>query len=122
MPNSPFFSIRSLMYEELISWGSFLISYGYAYILLVDYVSKWVETKATKANDAKVVVDFVRSNIFCRGAISAIRPCPPFLRSIGWYIPLIILKPMGRLRSLIGRSRRFCKRWCTRIEKIRANC
>ncbi|RDX82615.1 pol, partial [Mucuna pruriens] len=44
----------------------FPISYGYAYILLlVDYVSKWVDAKATKTNDAKVVVDFVRSNIFC---------------------------------------------------------
>ncbi|RDX97899.1 pol, partial [Mucuna pruriens] len=45
--------------------GSFPISYDYAYILLVvDYVSKWVEAKATKINDAKIVVDFVRSNIF----------------------------------------------------------
>ncbi|RDY14337.1 hypothetical protein CR513_00616, partial [Mucuna pruriens] len=44
--------------------GPFPVSYGYAYILLVDYVSKWVEAKATKTNDAKVVVNFVKSNIF----------------------------------------------------------
>ena len=45
-------------------------SFGFIYILLaVDYVSKWVEAKATKTNDAKVVVDFVRSNIFCRFGI-----------------------------------------------------
>ncbi|RDX82143.1 hypothetical protein CR513_37109, partial [Mucuna pruriens] len=36
---------------------------GYLYILLaVDYV----EDAATKTNDAKVVVDFLKSNIFCR--------------------------------------------------------
>ena len=45
--------------------GPFLVSFGYVYILLtVDYVSKWVEAKLTRTNDAKVVVDFVRSNLF----------------------------------------------------------
>nr|KYP61765.1 Pol polyprotein [Cajanus cajan] len=47
--------------------GLFPISFGFLYILLVvDYISKWVEAKATKTNDARVVVDFVKSNIFCR--------------------------------------------------------
>ena len=47
--------------------GPFTVSFGYVYILLaVDYVSKWVETKPTRTNDAKVVVDFVISNLFCR--------------------------------------------------------
>jgi len=47
--------------------GPFPISFGFTYILLaVDYVSKWVEAKATRTNDARVVVDFVRSNLFCR--------------------------------------------------------
>ncbi|RDX92305.1 pol, partial [Mucuna pruriens] len=47
--------------------GPFLVSNGYSYILLaVDYVSKWVEVIATRTNDAKVVVDFLTSNIFCR--------------------------------------------------------
>ncbi|RDX65592.1 Pro-Pol polyprotein, partial [Mucuna pruriens] len=47
--------------------GPFPISNGYSYILLVvDYVSKWVEAIATKTNDAKVVMDFLKSNIFCR--------------------------------------------------------
>ena len=50
--------------------GPFPSSFGFMYILLaVDYVSKWVEAKATKTNNAKVVVDFVRSNIFCRFGI-----------------------------------------------------
>ena len=47
--------------------GPFPVSFGFTYILLaVDYVSKWVEAKATRTNDTRVVVDFVRSNIFCR--------------------------------------------------------
>ncbi|CAM8951321.1 unnamed protein product [Rhodiola kirilowii] len=47
--------------------GPFPVSNGYAYILVaVDYVSKWVEAKATRLDDAKTVVDFLRTNIFCR--------------------------------------------------------
>ncbi|KAJ8773666.1 hypothetical protein K2173_005912 [Erythroxylum novogranatense] len=47
--------------------GPFPSSFGHNYILLVvDYVSKWVEAKATKTNDAKVVVNFVKSNVFNR--------------------------------------------------------
>ncbi|KAI3669358.1 hypothetical protein L6452_40591 [Arctium lappa] len=47
--------------------GSFPASCGHLYILLaVDYVSKWVEAKATRANDARTVVDFLKSNIFSR--------------------------------------------------------
>ncbi|PIN21706.1 DNA-directed DNA polymerase [Handroanthus impetiginosus] len=47
--------------------GPFPPSYGNTYILLaVDYVSKWVEAKATRTNDARVVVDFVKSHIFAR--------------------------------------------------------
>ncbi|XP_070676250.1 uncharacterized protein [Malus domestica] len=47
--------------------GLFPSSYGFMYILLaVDYVSKWVEAKATRTNDSKVVADFIRTNIFAR--------------------------------------------------------
>ncbi|CAN6575411.1 unnamed protein product [Malus baccata var. baccata] len=47
--------------------GPFPSSHGFLYILLaVDYVSKWVEAKATKTNDSKVVSDFIKSNIFAR--------------------------------------------------------
>ncbi|CAM8999998.1 unnamed protein product [Rhodiola kirilowii] len=41
--------------------GPFPISRGNIYILVaVDYVSKWVEAKATKNDDAKTVVDFLQ--------------------------------------------------------------
>ena len=47
--------------------GSFPSSYGHKYILLaVDYVSKWVEAIPTITCDAKVVLRFIRSNIFSR--------------------------------------------------------
>ncbi|RDX86798.1 hypothetical protein CR513_31829, partial [Mucuna pruriens] len=38
--------------------GPFPVSNGYSYILLVvDYVSRWVEAIATRTNDARVVVE-----------------------------------------------------------------
>ena len=42
-------------------------SYKNKYILLeVDYVSKWVEAIPTYNNDTKVVITFLRRNIFSR--------------------------------------------------------
>ncbi|XP_035543573.1 uncharacterized protein LOC108995466 [Juglans regia] len=50
--------------------GPFPVSFGFVYILLaIDYVSKWVEAKATKTDDSKVVIDFIKSNIFSRFGI-----------------------------------------------------
>ncbi|CAL8988235.1 unnamed protein product, partial [Prunus brigantina] len=47
--------------------GPFPTSYGFEYILVaVDYVSKWVEAIATRTNDAKVVISFLKANIFTR--------------------------------------------------------
>ncbi|KAL9403280.1 hypothetical protein Peur_000252 [Populus x canadensis] len=50
--------------------GPFPSSFGNLYILLaVDYVSKWIEAKATRTNDVKVVLDFVRTHIVDRFGI-----------------------------------------------------
>ena len=47
--------------------GPFLPSFGNLYILLVvDYVSKWVEVISCPRNDANVVVGFVQRNILNR--------------------------------------------------------
>ncbi|RDY07698.1 gag-pol, partial [Mucuna pruriens] len=47
--------------------GPFPIFEGNYYVLLlIDYILRWVEAKATKTNNAKVVVSFLKSNIFCR--------------------------------------------------------
>ncbi|RDX77890.1 pol, partial [Mucuna pruriens] len=58
MPQKPI-----LFCEGIDFIGPFLLSKGYSHIFLaVDYV----EAIATKTNNAKVVVDFLKSNIFCR--------------------------------------------------------
>ena len=47
--------------------GPFLASFGYVYILVgVDYVSKWVEAVPCKAADHRVVLKFLKENIFSR--------------------------------------------------------
>jgi len=47
--------------------GPFPPSFGYIYILvLVDYVSKWVEAIATRADDTKTVVKHIKSLILHR--------------------------------------------------------
>ena len=49
---------------------SFPHSFGNLYILVgVDYVSKWVEAVACKSNHHKVVVKFLKDNIFSRFGI-----------------------------------------------------
>ncbi|XP_061356193.1 uncharacterized protein LOC133300632, partial [Gastrolobium bilobum] len=45
--------------------GPFPTSYGNKYILVaVDYVSKWVEAVALPTNDSRVVINFIKKNIF----------------------------------------------------------
>ena len=45
--------------------GPFSSSFSNLYILLVvDYVSKWMEAITTQTNDAKVVANFLPSHIF----------------------------------------------------------
>ena len=44
--------------------GPFPSSYANCFILVVvDYVSKWVEAEALQTNDARVVVKFLKKNI-----------------------------------------------------------
>ena len=59
------------MFGELILWVHFPVSHGFSYILLVvDYLSSCGfysgSIVVVDSNDSIVVVDFVRSNIFCR--------------------------------------------------------
>jgi len=45
--------------------GPFPSSFGHQYILVaVNYVSKWVEAIPNKTNDNKVIVKFLKENIF----------------------------------------------------------
>ena len=54
--------------------GPFPMSFGNSYILVgVDYVSKWVEAIPCKQNDHRVVLKFLKENIFSRfGVLKAI--------------------------------------------------
>ncbi|CAN6679705.1 unnamed protein product [Malus baccata var. baccata] len=67
MPQAPIFCVEIFYVWGIDFMGPFPSSHGFVYILLaVDYVSKWVEAKATRTNDFKVVADFVKTNIFAR--------------------------------------------------------
>ncbi|CAN6707371.1 unnamed protein product [Malus baccata var. baccata] len=67
MPQTPIFSVEIFDVWGIDFMGPFPSSHGFLYILLaMDYVSKWVEAKATRTNDSRVVADFVKTNIFAR--------------------------------------------------------
>jgi len=68
--------LNSILKVELFDvWGidfmgPFPNSFGHQYILLaVDYISKWVEAIPCKTNDNKVIVKFLKENIFSRFGI-----------------------------------------------------
>jgi hypothetical protein len=67
MPQQPLSFVEIFDVWGIDFMGPFPPSYGFTYILLaVDYVSKWVEAKATRTNDSKVATNFVKTNIFAR--------------------------------------------------------
>ena len=66
-------SLNNIVEVEIFDvWGidfirPFPSSRGNQFILVVvDYVSKWVEVVALPTNDAKVVIKFIREHIFTR--------------------------------------------------------
>ena len=132
-----------LVSEILDVWGidfmgPFPSSFGNLYILLVvDYVSKWIEAKATRTNDAKVVLDFVRTHIFDSleslklslvivALISVIVPWKHCYVNIMWLIELpqhIILK--RKLKFQIEKSSPFWRKQCNlpaRLESTSWRC
>ena len=101
--------------------GPFPSSYGNKYILLtVDYMSKWVEAIPTITCDAKVVLHFIRSNIFSRfGTPREVisDECSHYINKMfasllakygvkHWVSLANHPKAMGKLRCRIGRSRK----------------
>ncbi|XP_071918819.1 uncharacterized protein [Coffea arabica] len=54
--------------------GSFsLVFWILIYLAAIDYVSKWVEVKATRTNDSRVVAEFLKFNIFvCFGMLRVV--------------------------------------------------
>ncbi|PRQ41776.1 putative nucleotidyltransferase, Ribonuclease H [Rosa chinensis] len=67
MPQNPILIVEIFDVWGIDFMGPFPSSNGYLYILLaVDYVSKWVEAKATRTNDSKVVLSFLKEHVFSR--------------------------------------------------------
>ncbi|RDX82609.1 hypothetical protein CR513_36581, partial [Mucuna pruriens] len=116
MPQQPILFCEVFDVWGIDFMGPFPVSNGYSYIMLaVDYVSRWVEAIATKTNDAKVVVDFLKSNIFCRFAV-----------------PKALISDQGShfcnraMFALIhkygvGNQRKHCKRWQIPVRRIGAD-
>ena len=70
MPQTPIIFCEIFYVWGIDFVGPFLVSFGYVYILLaIDYVSKWVEAKATKTDDSKAITNFIKSNIFSKFGI-----------------------------------------------------
>jgi hypothetical protein len=67
MPLNPILIVEIFDVWGIDFMGPFPPSFGFEYILVVvDYVSKWIEAVATRTNDHKVVIKFIQSNIFSR--------------------------------------------------------
>ena len=67
MPLNPILVVDVFDVWGIDFMGPFPSSFGYVYILVgVDYVSKWVEAVPCKAADHRVVLKFLKENIFSR--------------------------------------------------------
>ena len=67
MPLNPILVVDIFNVWGIDFMGPFPTSFGYSYILVgVDYVSKWVEAIPCKTNDHRVVLKFLKENIFSR--------------------------------------------------------
>jgi hypothetical protein len=67
MPLNPILIVELFEVWGIDFMGPFPNSYGYLFILVaVDYVSKWVEAIACKMNDHRVVLHFLKENVFAR--------------------------------------------------------
>ena len=61
MPLTPILIVEIFDVWGIDFMGPYLPSFGFEYILVaVDYVSKWVEAEATRTNDHKVVIKFLK--------------------------------------------------------------
>ena len=60
MPQRPLLNCEIFEVWGIDFMGTFPNSFGFIYILeAVDYVLKWVEEKATRTDDSRVVADFI---------------------------------------------------------------
>ncbi|RDY00812.1 hypothetical protein CR513_15967, partial [Mucuna pruriens] len=99
MPQQPI-----LFYEVFDAWGLIL--------LVVDYVSRWVEAVATKTN--ALISD--QWSHFCNRVMSSLLEKYGVVHRVATkYHP----RQMAKLKCLIGKSRKFYKRWRIPTERTR---
>jgi len=113
--------------------GPFLHSHNNLYIpVVVDYVSKWVEDIATPTNDSKVVIMFLKKNIFTRCATPRSllsdnwtylcnRPLESLLKKYGVFLKLlhlIVRKQLVKSGYLAKNWRVFWRRRLIDLKKI----
>ncbi|RVX23013.1 hypothetical protein CK203_008504 [Vitis vinifera] len=71
MPMNPILIVDLFDVWGIDFMGPFPMSFGNSYILVgVDYVSKWFEAIPCKHNDHRVVLKFLKENIFSRFGVS----------------------------------------------------
>ena len=71
MPLNPILIVDLFYVWRINFMGPFPMSFGYSYILVrVDYVYKWVEAVPCKHNDHRVVLKFLKKNIFSRFGVT----------------------------------------------------
>ena len=67
MPLNPILVVEIIHVWVIDFMGPFPTSFSYSYILVgVDYVSKWVDAIPCKKNDHRVVLKFLKENVFSR--------------------------------------------------------
>jgi len=67
MPLNPILKVEIFDVWGIDIIGPFSNFFGNQFILVaVDYVSKWVKVVPTKTNDNRVVIKFLKENIFSR--------------------------------------------------------
>ena len=109
MPLNPILVVELFDVWGIDFMGPFPTSYENVYILVgVDYVSKWVESIPYKTNDHRVVLKFLKANIFSRFEVPkpllvmGVHTSITNLSKTSWinmvlntkWIPLTILKPV----------------------------
>ena len=67
MPLNPILVIEIFDCWGIDFMGPFPLSFGYQYIIVViDYVSKWVEAAACRSNNNRTVLKFLKENVLSR--------------------------------------------------------
>ncbi|KAL6321954.1 hypothetical protein AAG906_035865 [Vitis piasezkii] len=100
MPLNPILIVDVFDVWGIDFMGPFPMSFGHSYILVgVDYVSKWVEAIPCRSNDHRVVLKFLKENIFARfGVPKAIIMMeePTLIGLLSSWIPYGLIGPLTR--------------------------